>query len=192
MKRGGPLRRLLVSGLLLSLGGWAADQLWGRGAPRAATAAATPGAAAAPSGSAMPAELPKALPLATRLLPQPYASLAARLSSVPRDPFTPSPLMDALLNPAAPPPAPAAPPPPPEDPADAFRAAYQLEGVVMGPQPLAVVNGRILTVGVMLDDWQLVRVERERVTFRRAGVGRDLILHVPEPCERGSESQAGP
>lgn len=192
MRRGFSLRRMLVSGLLLSLGVWAADQLWGRGAPKAVSAAPSPGALAtpgkpAPAGSATRVEERKALPLATRLLPKPYASLAERLSSVPRDPFTPSPLLDALLNPAPVPALPAA-PPPAEDPAAAFRAAYQLEGVVLGPQALAVVNGRVLIAGAMLDGWQLVRVERERVTFRRPGEQTEVVLIVPEPGTGQAES----
>lgn len=195
MKRGTSLRRMLVSGLLLSLGVWAADQLWGRGAPKAASAVPPSGAAAvpgnpAPAGGATSADVRKALPLATRLLPRPYASLAERLASVPRDPFTPSPFLDALLNPA-PAPAPAAALPPVEDHAAAFRAGHQLEGVVIGPQALAVVNGQVLRVGAMLDGWQLVRVERERVTFRKPGEKLELVLVVPEPRTSGTDPPGG-
>lgn len=191
----GSMRRTLISGLLLSLGVWAADQLWGRGAPRAATAAqsAKPATAArttAPSPSAS-AQSKQVIPLAMRLLPPTYASLAERLSGVGRDPFASSPLIDTLLNPPSLPSV-DIPLPPPTDPADAFVAAHTLEGVVMGPHPLAAVNGQILGVGARLDGWELARVERERVTFRHLGDRRELVLSVPPPANIASSPSEQP
>ncbi len=194
MIRGSLRVRLLVGGLLVSLGVMAADQFWGRGVRPAGAAQSVRAAAAAVVSSASGAAARQSDfdkgSRSTRPPLGPYASVAERLSAVQRDPFVPSPLIDALLHPA-PPPADEPLPVQTEDPAENFRASHQLDGVVLGPEPLAVVDGQIVAVGAALDGWQLLRVERERVIFRRTNGRGELSLEVPPP-RRAAPATASP
>jgi hypothetical protein len=98
-----------------------------------------------------------------------------------RDPFVASAEMQVALSPAPLPPAAAA-----ESavagPANApaalpFSERHKLEGVVAGQTPLALVDGRALRIGALLDGHRLIRIERDRVEFDLDG--ESAILKLP-------------
>lgn len=43
---------------------------------------------------------------------------------------------------------------------------YVLQGVITGPNPLAVIDGRPYAPGARLDEWRIERIERDRVLLR--------------------------
>lgn len=63
---------------------------------------------------------------------------------------------------------------PPEQP---FDAQHRLQGIVAGRLPLALVDGRLLRPGALLDGYRLTEIRRDEVVFERDG--DRVILRLP-------------
>jgi hypothetical protein len=61
-----------------------------------------------------------------------------------------------------------------------FADRHTLEGVILGPKPMAVVDGRLLSPGAALDAYTLVEIQRDRVVFERHGDSERVTLTLPQ------------
>ncbi len=185
MKRLTKLQRLLAGGLVLALGIWAIDALTGKsGRPAHARAASATAAATAPA-----ADWNEVDALVARLTQQRYVSVIPDLDRTPRDLFSPSPAMESLLAPA-PPPAPEPNTPAlAEEAASDFQSRHQLSGVVIGRNPLAIVDGRVLHRNGELDGYRLVELQRDFVVFQEPRTGARATLKL---APRGTPSPSAP
>jgi len=145
---------------------WGIDMLTGGPAP--SSAAATPAAVVAPANVA-PLPDPADLEAVIAALSDDHAPLPALpFQRVTRDLFAPTPSMEAALALAAPALSgkselreePAAEPLP-------FPARHELQGVLMGRVPLALIDGHLCRRGTEIDGYRLVEVRRDYVVLQR-------------------------
>ncbi len=138
-----------------------------RPAPAAALAAVAPSA-------------PKPARETTLALAQVDAFLADyRASQVEtRRPLLPGTLRDLFALPEQARERPAAPTTQPEPEADA-TAPRRLEAVLLGPNPMALVDGRLRRVHEVIDGWALVEVRRDGAAFRHEPSGMLHTLSLP-------------
>jgi hypothetical protein len=177
-------RKTLVGVLAIVLVVWLIDALGGSKGPATAKARSAAGASqvsspAAPGGARPMLAADVALPADDTAAPRARAPISPELDQLDRDLFVPTPAMAAALDEvSAPPeePAPASAPAAPEAP---FENRHSLQGVILGPRPLAVVDGRLLPVGTQIDGHTLVRIERDTATFRDGSTEVVLKLTLP-------------
>ncbi len=176
-------RRLLLGTLALSGAGLLIDTLVRAGAPRPAVAAPGSAAASAASSSEIePADLAQVLASLHELPGQTPAWASLDMT---RDPFEmPEELRPIVAAPPEPPPveiAPAAAVAPAEEQAApaGFEDLHILDGILHGPCPVAIVDGRTCRVGSLIGGYRLTAIEREYVVFQRAG--EQAILRLPPP-----------
>lgn len=108
---------------------------------------------------------------------------ALPFEQVTRDLFVPTARMAAALAPAAP--ARSAEPRPPqqaEAEALAFHERHELQGVLTGRVPLALVDGLLCRQGAEIDGYRLVELQRDHVVFERDG--SRVTLWLASPGER--------
>lgn len=63
----------------------------------------------------------------------------------------------------------------PDAPPDAARILH-LQGVILGPAPVAVINGQHVRIGDEVHGFRLVRVERRRAALVRDGVAVEIEM----------------
>lgn len=61
-----------------------------------------------------------------------------------------------------------------------FAEVHQLQGVILGARPLALIDGNGYRVGDWIDGYRVVSLARDRVELR--GRGGRLVLRVAEPA----------
>lgn len=176
-------RRLLLGTLALSGAGLLIDTLMRAGPPRPAAAASNSNPAATASSSEIePADLAQVLASLNEL---PGQTPAWANVDAPRDPFEmPAALQPRIAAPPEPPPVEAAPAPAvasaeEQDTPPGFDELHVLDGILHGPRPIAIVDGRACRVGTVLSGYRLTAIEREHVVFQRAG--EQVILRLPPP-----------
>lgn len=184
MKRVSRRTVLPLGAVLVAVAIWTADNYWG-GGPRVASAA--PGAAAK-QGSGTPVPHVDLAALRNRLLPPAYQSVASELDAIQRDAFAPlaqfapQPVPPEVVSEEPPgPPAPA-----PEEVIAAFRARHRLTGVMLGSEPLAVIDQDVVPLRSELDGFRMIEISRDTATFEGlSGEGRvTLDLVTPQPASR--------
>lgn len=72
----------------------------------------------------------------------------------------------------------------PAEPAPSRPPPRSLEGVILGPSPLAVIDGRLLRIHDVLDGWELIEVKRGAAVVRDAECGTVLTLELPKAGRR--------
>lgn len=171
-------RHCLFGGAVLVAGVvWVLDHLAGDGQPRMAQAAqATAPAAVASVGWEPVADL------IGRLTSGDYLPLTEELDGLERDLFLPT---DAIAQTLAPtlPASTAALGAAAESEAVAdsgFCTRHKLVGVMVGGNPLAVVDERVLTINSDLDGYTLIEVQRDYVVFRSASTGERITLELEQ------------
>lgn len=181
---------MLLSGLIFVLDrmGHIPDSAVAQPAPEtvpfdaaASSAQGTSAATAAPAGRSGGAALPSRAvleQLAARLCAGPRAADETLASLLPaRDPFVR--ITESETH--APPGQPrgeasrtaAASQPAPEAPVEPFEKRHVLEGVIIGPTPMAWVDGHRVQIGSVVDGMVVVKICREAVTLRR---GTDMVV----------------
>lgn len=162
---------LLLAGLVLG-----ADRFFGSGQPAPLLAAQT--AVATPTSTADDAQaFSDSL---ARLSHSEYVSVADTIDQLQRDLFEPTAVMETAFTPIETDPSPelaaaAARSAAPE--AD-FQTSHNLEGVLLGNTPMAVIDGRVLAVNSDLDGYTLVEVQRDRVIFHQPATGARIVLEL--------------
>ncbi len=68
-----------------------------------------------------------------------------------------------------------------EDAAADFAARHRLDGILAGPQPVAIIDSIVCPPGTRIDGFRLVRIEKTRVVFERRGVRVVLELEPGSP-----------
>jgi hypothetical protein len=121
--------------------------------------------------------------MVSQLLKSSYEPLGSDLDAAARDVFVPSgpswgPPADLALE------APSAviaaeDDAPPAETETPFDQLHQLHGVVLGPQPVALIDERVLPLNSDLDGWVLIEVERTWVTFESRTTGARVRLELP-------------
>ncbi len=192
-------RRKLLAGILaVLLAVWLLDTL-ARSRGPATAKGATSGNLLRVSSSAGPAASPVLNTAATvppagpgdsaggpagELTTQPttQASIATELEQLDRDLFVPSRRLVTALDQASENSAESAATSAPAPVEVPFDQRHVLEGVILGPRPLAVVDGRVLAIGAVLEEYTLERIERDAAIFRDADT--EMILKVAPPAKR--------
>ncbi len=160
--------RLLIGALLVGLVVLLADRLT-RGGPR-------PVAAAVPATQAAPPVWSDTAELEARLTGPSYESVLNELAALPRDLFVPTAQAAAELKAQAQPDPPqvavgeALPPP--------FEETHHLVGVMLGPNPVAVVGAQVVPLRAELDGHVLITVARDRAVFVERSTGREVTLEI--------------
>jgi hypothetical protein len=162
---------LLLAGLVLG-----ADRFFGSGHPaplQAAQTAPVPPPSSAHDAQAFSDSL-------ARLSRNEYFSVADKIDQLQRDLFEPTAIMETAFTPVE--------TAPPTDLAttaaqsaasDAdFQTSHNLEGVLLGHTPLAVIDGHVLAVNSDLDGYTLVEVQRDRVIFHQLATGARVVLEL--------------
>ncbi len=67
------------------------------------------------------------------------------------------------------------------DPVDDFAARHRLNGVLAGPNPVAIIDSVVCPIGAWIDGFRVERVEPTRVVLRRGATTVVLTLEPPEP-----------
>jgi hypothetical protein len=175
VRRISPRKRLLGGVLLLALGIWALDRFTGVGQPTPAQA----GQQAPATGLPVTAEWQDVTELVARLTNTGYAPVASELRELDRDLFLPTAqIEEAFHRPVA--------EPPPEEPADKqaaeppqdFGTRHRLVGVMLGPNPMAVIDGHVLPLDSQVDGHALIQVARDYVVFRETATGAQVTLEL--------------
>jgi hypothetical protein len=148
---------------------WTVDLLTRQLGPR--PAAATPSPAEATETVKLPPDPDDLHEVIESLRSESVGRAMLLFDHVARDLFTPTPRMQATLATAGTIPASA------EDP-DArkeaveptpFDAQHELQGVLMGRVPLAVVDGKLYPCGAEIDGYRLIALHGDHVVFARKG-----------------------
>lgn len=172
-------QRLLGGALVVSAAAWCVHALLGTSGPSDALAQPTPPAAVGVPRWQDPGETVE------RLTRRQYRSVTRELEQLSRDLFQPTPLIEAALAPQEAQPSKEAPPPEDEiDPALAFQANHQLNGVMLGSRPLAVVGDSVLSINSELDGFRLIAIRREMVVFLDPRSGAQVALKLQHGPER--------
>ena len=117
-----------------------------------------------------------------RLSRNEYVSVADEIDQLQRDLFEPTAVMETAFTPVET-------NPPPELAATAARSAvreadfqtsHNLEGVLLGRTPLAVIDGHVLAVNSDLDGYTLLEVQRDRVVFQQPATGARVVLELSQ------------
>jgi hypothetical protein len=188
-------RHKLIAGALgLVSAAWLVDALTGGLEPRRAIATAAeqaPGDRSAGSGQSH-APAPVAAesvgsPLAAAELASVIESLSeyrARGAPLPfdrvaRDLFVPTPAFDAALALAGGTTSTAGGAAAPEQRDQRFDARHELQGVICGRMPLAIIDGHLCPLGAEIDGYRLVEVRRDHAIFQ--GKDTRVTLRVANP-----------
>lgn len=67
------------------------------------------------------------------------------------------------------------------DPADDFAARHRLDGVLAGPNPVAIIDSVVCPIGARVEGFRVERIEPTRVVLRRGPTVVVLRLEPPEP-----------
>lgn len=168
--------RLLLGALVLAATIWLFDRLSGGAGPQPAQAQGND-SAPAPTASLAWDDVNA---LVSRVVALRQGGDERRLPETARDLFQPSALLAQLLA-ATEAPVPSAAESPPADTPGDFGARHRLSGVVLGAEPLAVVDDVVVGLGAVLDGHTLVSVERDAVVFEETATGVRLRLTLPAP-----------
>ncbi len=153
---------------------WVVDSMWGNGRPDSASASFAP--TVTPSPVSQPTDLAGPLrPLA----PPSVMRADLELDRLQRDLFVTTTVMEAAYQPTD------------ADPSDdteaernrqaavPFEQRHELQGVLTGRNPFAVIDGSLASPGAELDGFVLVEIHRDHVVFQRDGLR--VILSVRQP-----------
>lgn len=167
-------RRTLIGVLALAGVGWAIDALLIRGgsAPRTAQAELV-------VAEATPVDARDVDTLIARLQRSSADAAPLPIDELQRNPFAPSETLRAQLAPASTVDAPDAPDAAARKTVQQFAAAHRLTGTLAGPQPTALIDGRVVRLGDAIDGFVVVEIAPGRVVLRRDEVA--AVLTVPEP-----------
>lgn len=72
----------------------------------------------------------------------------------------------------------------------AFEQSHRLQGVVLGAEPYALVDGRPLRIGSRLGRYQLRQIERDRVVFRGPRGLIELRVNPPQLDARTNSAES--
>ena len=173
-------RKQRVLGAALFLAGliWGADHFFGRGGPAPLQAAQT-APARPPSTDDDTQAFSDSL---ARLSRNEYVSVAGEIDQLQRDLFEPTAVMETAFTPVEtnPPPELAATAARSAAPEADFQTSHNLEGVLLGRTPLAVIDGQVLTVNSDLDGYTLLEVQRDRVVFQQPATGARVVLELSQ------------
>lgn len=156
MKRPKKRQRLLISAACLALVGWLLDSALRDGPTEAQAGSST-------DGTRQTVRWQDISGLIERYTHVQYESLARELAALDRDLFVPTPAITARLFER-----------PIDDDGEAEQAAaeraafsdrHRLTGVVLGRQPLAVIDGQVVRSGDRLDGHHVLEVQRDSVVL---------------------------
>jgi hypothetical protein len=159
-------RHKLIGGVLgVVSAAWAVDVLTGEPGPSPANAALSP-----PIATELVARPPDPADLASvieSLRDDDVPRARLPLDAAMRDLFVPTPQMEAALEVASP--ATTAPEPPATSATEPiqFETRHELQGVLTGRVPLAVIDGRLYPRGSEVDGYRLVELRRDCAIFQR-------------------------
>jgi len=173
--------KLLGAALVVVVVACLADFLAGGGKPAAVRAAVS--LESQPTPEATPADSVLDLDQLLRAVEgTPTAPPDLELDKLTRDPFVPTTVLKAACRVAQldglEEPAPAEEQPPAEVP---FEQRHQLQGVLTGERPLALIDGALFAAGARLEGYTLIRIERDRVVCRRGE--QRVVLTMGEVAE---------
>ena len=179
MKRFSPQQRVLGGALLLAVGLWAVDAF--SGGARVTLVRAASGSTPAPPPAPTSPDWKDIDVLVARLTRSAYTPAREELGRLERDLFVPTARLEAACAPPEPPPievptSESAPPVPASQPE--FQTRHKLTGVVIGPNPLAVVDQTVLRLNSDLEGYTLIEVQRDYVVFRQAGTDERVVLSL--------------
>jgi len=188
VKRPPPRIQLLGAGLAIVTVGWTFDMLTG---PVPVAASAAPGEKPAVLRVPMPADPPDRARLEAFLSrgggpPQPLqADTDLREPFAPTARFKSSASEGSTLGSASPDVGgrddqPAA--------NEAFVATHKLQAILMGRDPLAMINDRLHRCGAEVDGYRIDRIARDRVTL--SGPRGRVVLVMPAPTVRPRDSKS--
>ncbi len=160
-------RHKLIGGVLGLVGAaWAVDLLTGGPGPSPASAA--PSLPVAAESIALPPDPADLASIIESLGDDRTSRAPRRFDGVERDLFVPTPQMEAALaltsGTRSTPPEPAA--VPAAEPIR-FDARHELQGVLTGRVPLALIDGRLCPCGTEIDGYRLVELQRDYAVFQR-------------------------
>jgi hypothetical protein len=174
-------QKLLGTALGVVATGWLADFLAGGGEP-AAVHAAVPLESTPTADATVPAaNVPDLDEFLGALEGAPTALPDLELDKLTRDPFVPTTVLraacrvteserveeaEAEAQPSATVP---------------FEQRHQLQGVLTGHRPLALIDGKLFAVGVRLEGYTLIRIERDQVVCQRGE--QQVVLTLSERGE---------
>lgn len=154
-------RSILVGATLLAGGGWLVDALLPASRPKPASAASSQ-----PADGSEPAAPPDVDAVLARLAPPQAAGAGLGADAFERDLFKPGPrLMQMLAEPA---PVPATRPATPSPDARAelpFAERHRVQGILLGPTPLAIIDGQVMAQGSVVDGHRVVEIRRGDVVL---------------------------
>ncbi len=170
-------QRVLFGALLLAAGIYLVDTLTGGAEPRPANAAP----------AAQP-QLPSIGPwqdvsgLIARLTAGRYQPLDGELDALSRDLFAPTPTVEKAFGIGVARKQ-ATPESSPTERSSDFQQNHRLEGVVLGRQPLALINGQVYALNSDLDGYKLIEISRSHVDLHHPPSGRRVRLELPQGPE---------
>lgn len=115
-----------------------------------------------------------------------YSPAADKLAELDRDLFLPTPLLRETFH---------EPEPEPDEVARAqleaevekkqaeFVAVHSLDGILLGQKPFAVIDGRLFTVGSLIDGHLVAQVHRSHVVLEHAATRQQVTLYLKERPE---------
>lgn len=179
-----PSRLILLAVMVLSAAGFLIDRVF-LGEPSAATAEVQPLAPSGPSSSGHPAKRTEPATVETATTDDPSLTWLNRLEDapdMPRNVFVPSDeLLDFLDIRKASEDASAASQEMENDPAR-FEATHTLQATFLSNEKLmAMIDGKVVRVGSVLDGYTIVRIGSRHVECRRNGRQAILRMELPAP-----------
>jgi len=161
--------------------GWLVDFFAGGGKPATVRAAVPP--ESTPTADTMPADnVPDLDELLSAVEGAPTALPDLELNKLTRDPFVPTTVLKAACRVAGSERV--------EEAAERedqpstevpFEQRHRLQGVLTGQRPLAFIDGKLFAVGARLEDYTLIRIERDQVVCQRGE--RQVVLTLGEAAE---------
>lgn len=182
MSRLNPRHRLLLGVLALAAGAWGIDAYTRGGTPRSAVAQ---GSSASAQGGALPQWEALDRQIA-QLTGRTHVSLAEQVARLRRDVFLPAGGMELALQETL-----TASADPESGGAGAdprvplgFEDRHVLVGVVLGSHPYAVIDDRVYTLYTVVDEHQLIEIQRDRVVLVDRQTRDQVILELPRGPEK--------
>jgi hypothetical protein len=181
MKRLSQQQKLLGGFFCIVASAWVVD--WLSGGTEPTSAAASPAPQSVSDALPVPPDPPDLDAVIASLRDDRPSRAALPIDEVQRDLFTPTARMRAVLAPVAPtlsaeanPDEHAAPPLP------AFEDRHELQGVLTGRVPLAVIDGVLYRRGSEIDGYRLIELGRDRAVLIRDGTR--VTLEVTRRADR--------
>lgn len=183
-------RTVLGSALALAVVIFALDRLAGGGPrtadaaapavaaplPRAGTAATPASSGAPPAGLAAPPAAEDVAELLRRIDADRGPVAAIDLEGVTRDPFVATTALGAATDGTGDAPAGPSASTQPAAAEVPFEKRHRLQGVVVGPVPLAVIDGQPYRMGEAIDGYTVIDIQREYAVLR--GEASVVVLHL--------------